>query len=80
MKVYLVMQSEKLRFNKPVGPNRVRGVFATKQKAEEHIGPIEEKYIECETCGGQRSNPAADLDNNFEPWQKKLFIREWDVQ
>ncbi len=76
MKVYLVMQSDQLRFGKPVGSSRVRGVFSTRLKAEQHIGPVEEKYIICESCGSERSNPKADLDGNYEPWKKKLFITE----
>lgn len=79
MKVYLVMQSDQLNDGNPVGPSRVRGAFSTKKKAEEHIGPIEEKYIICETCGSEHHNPKADLDDNYEPWRKKLFIREWTV-
>ncbi len=79
MIVYLVMQSDRLNDGNPVGPSRVRGVFSTEQKAKEHIGPIEEKYIICGTCGSEHSNPKADLDGNYEPWRKKLFIREWTV-
>lgn len=79
MIVYLVMQSDELKFDKPAGPSRVRGVFSTKPMAEKHIGPIEEKYIICETCGNEHSNPKADLDANYEPWRKKLFIREWTI-
>ena len=76
MKVYLVMQSERLAFGKPVGASRVRGVFSTREKAQEHIGPQEEKFIKCETCDHQRINEKADLDHNDEPWRKKLFITE----
>ena len=80
MKVYIVMQSEKLRFGKPAGASRIRNIHSSKQKAEDEIGPIEEKYIKCKTCGHQHPNKAADLDHNFQPWKKKLFIREFDVQ
>lgn len=67
MKVYLVMQSERLAFGRPAGPSRVRGVFSSREKAEKHIGPREEKYIKYKTCGAQHINKAADLDHNGEP-------------
>ena len=80
MKVYLVMQSELLRFGKPAGSSRVRGVFTTREKAEEYIGPIEEKHKKCETCGHLCINHAADLDHNNKPWKKRLFIKEFKVK
>ena len=80
MTVFIVMQSEKLRFGKPAGPSRIRDVFDTKEKAENNIGPIEEKYIKCKECGTRHSNPNADLDNNFKVWKKKLWIKEKEVQ
>ncbi|KKN98998.1 hypothetical protein LCGC14_0142430 [marine sediment metagenome] len=76
MKVYLVMQSDQLCGNKPVGSSRVRGVFSTKQKAENEIGPIEEECIKCPTCKQTHSNPKADVDNDFKNWKRKLFIEE----
>ncbi len=79
MKVYLIMQSEKLAFNKPVGASRVREVWSTRQGAEDSIGPIEEEYIKCKTCGHSHANKAADLDHNFKNWKRKLFIQEFEV-
>lgn len=80
MKVYLVMQSELLKFGRPSGSSRVRECFSSREKAEEYIGPIEEKYVKCQLCNSLHENPAADLDHNFEVWKKKLFIKEWTVQ
>jgi len=74
------MQSEKLAFGKPVGASRVREVWFSKQGAKDSIGPVEEEYIKCKTCGNSHSNPAVDLDHNFKNWKKKLFIQEFDVQ
>lgn len=79
MKIYIVMQSELLKFGKPAGSKRIRRCFLSRKGAEEHIGPIEEKYIKCKTCGNEHRNPAADLDNDFEPWRKKLSIEELTV-
>lgn len=64
MKVYLVMQ-------KP--DNRVRGVFSTRQKAEEEIGPLEKEFIKCDACGQSKRNEA------YEAWKEKLFIQERDM-
>lgn len=80
MTVFLVMQSDKLRFGKPSGPSRVRGVFSTKEGAEENIGPQDEKYIKCKECGHSHKNQNVELDMYGEPWRKKLFIKEWKVQ
>lgn len=79
MTVFIVMQSERLIFGKPMGSSRIRDVFSTREKAEENIGPIEEKYIKCKECGTDHRNPKAELDNNFEPWRKKLWIQEEEV-
>ncbi len=76
MTVYVVMQSEKLLGGKPVGHARVRGIFSTREKAEKHIGPQEEKYILCKECGHECRNKAADLDPDGNPWKKKLFIQK----
>lgn len=79
MKIYLVMQSEKLRFGKPSGPSRIRTVFVYLKEAIEYIGPVHEKYINCKECGHKCVNEKADLDSNYEPWRKKLFIKEWNL-
>jgi hypothetical protein len=79
MKVFIVMQSERLIFGKRHGPSRVRDVFSTREKAEKNIGPIEEKYTNCKECGTKHPNPKADLDHNDEPWRKKLWIKEEEV-
>lgn len=80
MKVYLVMQSERLFFGRPVGASRVRGVFLTREKAEKHIGPILPEIITCKTCNHEHKNPAVDLDHNFKPWRRTLSIVEREVE
>lgn len=80
MKVYLVMQSERLFFGRPIGTSRVRGVFSTKEKAEKHIGPILPETITCGTCSHEYTNPAVDLDNDFKQWRRKLSIVEREVE
>ncbi len=80
MTVFIVMQSDLLKFGKPAGPSRIRDVFSTKEKAQDNIGPIEEKHIKCKECGTKHRNPKADLDGNYEPWRKKLWILEKELQ
>lgn len=60
------------------GCNRVRGVFATKIKADEYVGPQDTREtIKCDGCGQQKSNPAYD---ELEAWKQELSIKEWYVQ
>ena len=77
MIVYAVMQSEKLVFGKPMGASRVRGIFSSQQKANEHIGPIEKESVKCECCGSDHSNPKYTSSDD---WKKKLFIKQFEVQ
>lgn len=71
MKVYVVMQSESR------GRKRVRGVYSTRAKADEFVGPQDSrKTIPCDDCGQQKPNPAYD---ELEAWKQKLSIKEWDV-
>lgn len=74
------MQSEKLRFGRPAGSSRVREVFLDKQDALDYIGPRENKYIKCKTCGTKHVNPKADLDHNYQPWRRKLWILEEELK
>lgn len=71
MKVFIVTHN-----NKTGG--RVRGVFFTKQAAEEYVRPgIVAKTIKCGDCGQQKPNPKYDY---LEAWKSCLEIREWTIE
>jgi len=57
---------------------RVRGVFFTKQAAEEYIRPgVVVETIKCGGCGQQKPNPEYDP---LEAWKDNLLITEWKVE
>jgi len=69
MIVYLVIQNE----GAGRGSGRVRGVFSTKEKAQNYIGPIEKRNTTCECCKQDRPNPRFSSSDD---WKKKLRIQE----